>query len=68
VGLESVLTEVAENPADRGVPGVRPARCVLVDVELLEEVRLLTHLIIAATDATGPLGQRVIDQLLGPRG
>jgi hypothetical protein len=39
-----------------------------VDVELLEEVRLLTHLIIAATDATGPLGQRVIDQLLGPRG
>lgn len=36
----------------------------LEDAELLDEVRLLTDLIIAASDATGPLERQAIDRLL----
>lgn len=39
----------------------------LEDPELLAEVRLLTDLIIAATESSGPLGRRAIDELLGTR-
>ena len=37
----------------------------LEDAELLDEVRLLTDLIIAATHAAGPLAEHAIDRLLG---
>jgi hypothetical protein len=37
----------------------------LEDAELLGEVQLLTDLIIAATDAAGPLEELAIDRLLG---
>ena len=37
----------------------------LEDAELLGEVQLLTDLIIAATDAAGPLEALAIDRLLG---
>jgi hypothetical protein len=37
----------------------------LEDAELRDEVQLLTDLIIAASDAVGPLGDHAIDRLLG---
>lgn len=37
----------------------------LEDAELLDEVQLLTDLIIAATDAAEPLGEHALDRLLG---
>jgi hypothetical protein len=36
----------------------------LEDLELLAEVRLLTELIIAATESSGPLARHAIDELL----
>jgi len=45
--------------------GVDPLQVPLEDEPLVEEITLLTDLIVAATEADGPLDQGAIDQALG---